>query len=269
MNLPNEIHADISAADYHAMTNRVSKSHLDRIARSPLHYRHYMSTPSVSTPAMMLGTALHCAVLEPNLYVEQYAVEPEFGDLRTKAAKEAREEWRAVHGHKIAIAADRAALIAGMRDALFADKDARLLLSGGAAEQTVLFDLDGTPCKARLDYYLPKFGAIIDLKSTLDASPHAFARSCASFRYHVQQAFYSQGAELAGLNVESFAFVAVESEPPHAVGVYELDLDAVMAGKALYERDLRTLNRCRASGEWPAYATGIKTISLAPWSLNT
>lgn len=268
MNLQNGIYSDISAADYHAMTDRVSKSQLDRVARSPLHYRHYMSTPSVSTPAMAFGSALHCAVLEPHLYAEQYAVQPDFGDLRTKLAKQDREDWRAINGHKIAISADDDARIKAMCEALRADKDASLLLSGGMAEQTVLFDLDGTPCKARFDYYITSLSAIIDLKTTTDASERGFARSCANFRYHVQQAFYSTAAMHAGLAADHFAFVVIESEAPHAVAVYDLDLDAVLAGQALYERDLRTLNRCRASGEWPAYGGGIKTISLPAWSLS-
>src|SRR3546814_1967815 len=65
---------EISNDDYHAGPG-ISKSHLDSIApelgQAPLHYWHKYVNPererAEPTAAMVLGTAIHTAILEPDL----------------------------------------------------------------------------------------------------------------------------------------------------------------------------------------------------------
>jgi hypothetical protein len=68
--------------------------------------------------------------------------------------------------------------------------------SGGMPEVSVFwFDESGVPCKVRFDYL--KTRAIIDLKTfeLRDVPPdRAIARAVASYRYHIQAAFYLRGA---------------------------------------------------------------------------
>jgi hypothetical protein len=75
-------------AEYHAHP-AISKSHLDLIARSPLHYwARYIDENRVAqeaTPAMRLGTALHTHVLELDSWDKDIAVSPFGIDRRTKA----------------------------------------------------------------------------------------------------------------------------------------------------------------------------------------
>lgn len=61
------------AEDYHAKKDVVGHSGLVRIQRSPAHYQAYVTNPPVPTPAMAFGTAVHAAVLEPELFRERYA----------------------------------------------------------------------------------------------------------------------------------------------------------------------------------------------------
>lgn len=78
-------------ADYHAHP-AISKSHLDLIARSPLHYwARYIDpnrVPTEPTDAMRLGTAVHTLTLEADQFEARYAVAPAV-DRRYKAGKEA------------------------------------------------------------------------------------------------------------------------------------------------------------------------------------
>jgi len=136
----------------------------------------------------------------------------------------------------------------------------------GRAEQSIKWRCveTGAICKSRLDWIIP--GAIVDLKTTADASPTAFARSVASYRYHVQDAFYSQAAASAGLDSEHVVFVCVESSPPYSVALYQLDDAARTEGRRLYLRDLETYMRCMERDEWPAYPTDIQTLSLPAWA---
>jgi exodeoxyribonuclease VIII len=87
------IYAGISNDAYHGGPG-VSKSGLDLIARSPLHYwTRYLDpqrTPTEPTPSMRLGTAIHTAVLEPGEFAKRHHVAPVV-DRRTKDGKAAWE----------------------------------------------------------------------------------------------------------------------------------------------------------------------------------
>jgi exodeoxyribonuclease VIII len=106
---------------------------------------------------------------------------------------------------------------------------------------------------------------VVDLKTTTDASPAGFAKSVATFRYHVQASHY-----LAGLHgAERFVFIAVEKTAPYAVAVYELDAAALAAGEQLRQRDIRVIADCQATKEWPGYGDDCQTLALPSWALRT
>jgi len=65
----------------------LSYSALKAYAKSPNHYLMYVGREFVETPAMVLGSALHCLVLEPQEWSKRYITAPKF-DRRTKAGKE-------------------------------------------------------------------------------------------------------------------------------------------------------------------------------------
>src|SRR5262249_30177801 len=73
--------------------------------------------------------------------------------------------------------------------------------TGGMPEVSVFWtdDRTGVPCKARFDYLKPR--AIVDLKSyeNVIGLPvrKAIARCVANYRYHIQAAFYLEGAKAA------------------------------------------------------------------------
>jgi hypothetical protein len=138
------------------------------------------------------------------------------------------------------------------------------LLAQGKAEQSFWWDdaTTGLRCKCRPDWY---YGTtVVDLKTTTDASPAGFARSVATFRYHVQASHYLSGLHGA----ERFVFIAVEKTAPYAVAVYELDAEAMAAGNELRLRDLRMIADCRATSEWPGYGDDCQTLSLPKWALR-
>lgn len=266
------IHTDIPADLYHRRElGVVNKGALDQIARTPAHYLAWVGgQEQKETPALLFGRALHALVLEPDVFAGEWAQRPEFGDLRTKAAREARDAWLAENPGKALVDSDDWKRLHGMRDAVMAHPVAGLLFSGGVAEATAIWadPEHGLLCKARMDYWRPDIGVIGDLKSTEDASPAAFARAVASYRYHVQQAHYSQGVVAAGFEAPTFVFVSVEKQPPYAVSVYQLDEEAVHRGHELRGRDLRALDECLRTDEWPAYPPVVNTLSLPGWALR-
>ena len=74
----------MSNEEYHA-TGAVGKSMLDNIHKSPAHLK--IAGNKNPGPPLILGSALHCAVLEHSTFNDRYIVEPDV-DKRTKAGKE-------------------------------------------------------------------------------------------------------------------------------------------------------------------------------------
>jgi exodeoxyribonuclease VIII len=250
-----------SNADYHA-DPAISASHLHAVAASPYHYwSRFLNPsrpPSVQTAAMRLGSLVHCAVLEPDELANRYGI---CLPRNTKAGKEMAAEMEA-SGIEAVTASDMEQAMA-MAGAVRQHPYAAALLSSGKAEQSFWFDdaQSGLRCKCRPDWL--DRSTVVDLKTTTDASPSGFARSVASFRYHVQASHY-----LAGTFAERFIFIAVEKAYPYCVGVYELDTAAMHHGDMLRRQNLQTIADCRAINHWPGYSDICETISLPSWALR-
>jgi len=259
--------ATLSNADYHAHS-AVSKSHLDKVSRSAAHYwAAYLDPnrePPEPTPAMVLGTALHTAVLEPNLWDEQFVVPPQAFDRRTKAGKELAQAFEAEAQGKTVLTPDDGDRIRRMADAVHQHPASSFLLDLPGTREASYFWTDddtGLECKCRPDWHSADRRILVDVKTTKDASPREFARSVAAFRYHVQANWYQRPFPEA----EQFLFIAVESQAPHLVAVYAATPEMVAAGGRAADRDLRQIASCRLTGVWPGYSDQIQPIDLPAW----
>lgn len=263
---------DLDNATYHAH-HAVSKSHLDQIARSPLHYwARYLDPNRVTpepTPAMVLGSALHTHVLELQEWDRLYVTAPEGIDRRTKDGKARWAEFEAQAAGKTVLSAGDVEQVMAMGRSILAHPSAAYLLSQpGKAETTHLWtDAEtGLECKCRPDWLLDDGLIVVDLKTTSDASPNEFRRSIAKWRYQVQAAWYLEGLQQAtGQRPEQWIFICVESKPPYAAAVYAADAEMIEAGWKQARIDLEKLAECRAANRWPSYSDQIEMISLPAW----
>jgi exodeoxyribonuclease VIII len=257
---------------YHAHP-AVSKSHLDLIARSPLHYwARYLDPNRVApepSPQMRLGTALHTHVLELSRWDEEIAVAPSDINRRTK---EGREQWAAFEASsvgKTVITADDAAQVMAMGRAVLRHPAAAMLLGmPGKAETTHMWTdaSTGLECKCRPDWLMDDGSIVVDLKTTKDASPRGFKQSIANFSYQKQAAWYLHGLEQAtGRRPDQFIFICVESTAPYACAVYAADAEMIERGHDQAMRDLAKLAVCKAADHWPSYSDQIEPISLPGW----
>lgn len=258
-------------ADYHAHP-AVSKSHLDLIARSPLHYwARYVDPNRLApepSPQMRLGTALHTHVLELSRWDEEIAVAP-VCDRRTKAGKDAFASFEASSAGKTVITADDADVVMQMGRSIMRHPGAAMLLGlPGKAETTHMWTdaTYGVECKCRPDWLTNDGSIMVDLKTTRDASPRGFRQSIASFRYWVQAGWYMHGVQAAtGKRPDQFIFICVETTAPYAVAVYAADAEMIDRGYEQAMFDLGKLATCSAADSWPSYSDQIETISLPGW----
>jgi len=258
---------------YHADTTRIGKSGLDMIRKSPAHYWAKYLDPNLErkepTAALQIGTAVHHAILEPDEFERRYKVMPEIN----KRTNDGKAEFAALMEHAKAtgltfLTQDDLDLCNRMRDSARKHPAARILLEKGVPEDTIFWqDADtGMLCKSRRDW-MSETGYITDIKTTTDASPREFGRSCINYRYPVQSAFYFDGHKQAfGQAPEGFAFIAVEKEPPYAVAVYYMTKQTYNLGRKEYRQDLNVYAKCIQTNEWPAYGDDFMPLELPEWS---
>lgn len=272
------IYPGISNDFYHHGGIGISKSDLDLIHRSPAHFVAAKAEPRKETPAMLLGTVTHAAILEPDTFKSRYIVSPKF-DRRTKQGKEeaAAFEVEAETKGLIPIDEDVFEAATNMSNAAHAHPIARRLLGLGTAEASVFWhdcdllegcgcESDFMYCKARPDLLVDNM--VVDLKTTDDARPEAFRRKIANFRYHVQQTYYSDGIQaVTGEAPHTFVFLVVETTPPHGINIFMLDDDSVELGRATYKSDLQTYIECLKADDWPSYVPEVSVIDLPRWAV--
>lgn len=257
----------------------VSKTALDLVNRSPAHLKAWLDGAADAgdgSDALRFGNLFHCGALEPARFASSYVVTPDFGDCRKKDNKAARDAWRAEVGWdedpakskvvELSVGDDKA--IRGMVASMRAHPLVSRMLKDGEPELTVRWNDEetGIPCKTRLDYFVRPREMIVDLKSADDASPEAFRRSIAKYRYHVQDALYRAGCAGAGVPAKHFVFVVVEKRPPFAIGVYTLDHEGVAAGHTAARRNVAQYAYCVRNNDFPGYSQSIETLILPPWA---
>lgn len=264
------IYPDMSNEAYHSCTG-ISKSGLSLILKSPLHYynRYIVGEKIEPTPALILGTAFHTRVLEPEKF--NYVVAPKC-DRRTKAGKATYAEFLAQSEGKEILKPEEMEKVVGMANAVLAHPTASALLAPGegVAEESIFWNdkETGELCKCRPDFR--RFdGVLVDVKSAQDASPEGFSKAAFNFGYHIQDFFYRAGTSIAtGENYYAFVFIVVESAPPYAVAIYMLDEDSKMVGESETKKALADYSECRKADMWRGYDPSITTLSLPGWAFK-
>jgi len=236
----------------------LSASGAKLIAKSPMHYKAAMEMQKTSTPAQIFGTVVHAMILEPHKsHASMFSVKEL--NWTTKEGKAEKEKLERIGLPIISVADLDKAL--RMRDSVWANAHAASLLTGCETEQqTTWTGYDAqVPCKAGIDAFGP--AGIVDLKTTIDGSPDAFARAIRSYGYYMQAAHYIDGvAETTG-GIAPFTFIAVEKQPPYAVACYTLSNDSLAAGWSAMNRIAKIYSDCIASNVWPGYEG--KSIELS------
>ena len=252
------IYAGISNAKYHADPALGSTSLKTLATRTPAHYQHDKAHPK-SSDAFTLGTAAHSLILEGDT---SGIVVVEADNWLTKDAKAAKAA--ALAEGKQPLLTKEMAQMRAMHDAVMGHPDARGLLTGHKAEQSVFWDEDGLMLKCRPDAWQP--GMLVDLKTAASADPNEFGKTAHNFGYHQSAAHYIDGVKAATGEDLPFHFVLVEKTAPYLVSVVELDWEAIDIGRGLNDRAKRIYRECVESGNWPGYPAA-EPISLPNWAV--
>lgn len=242
--------------EYHAGPG-VSKSQLDQIAESPATYIWAKNAPVdvEKTKPFDIGKAIHCLLLEPDEFESRFIIAPPF-NRRTNAGKAEEAEFLANCAElgKTVMDAEDGRKLYLMRDSVMAHPDARKLLEREGHSEASFYWIDPETeelCRVRPDRHLSNYPVMLDVKSVDDMG--RFERHVEEFRYHVQDAMYSEGFYRVMSEQPEFYFLAVSTSVNcgrYPVRVRPLTDDWRDAGKDLYRRDLSNFHECRVNNDW-------------------
>lgn len=263
-----ELSGYISGMDdqyYHSTPGFISKSSLSVLKDSP--FKFFNQKKHEPTKAMQIGTAIHCAILEPEKFKRNYMLESE---IKSKASKAYKDLVAKNEGVEILTGADAVNLV-GMRKAIYSNDTARELLGLEGWCEVSGFHVDpetGISLRHRFDK-LTSCGIGIDLKKTQSVNPDELSKTIFKYGYDMQDALYSDAYEaITGQRIKAFYFVFVEEKYPHQVAVVELDDISKQVGRDNYKKLLVDYsyyldNPDKANNNAPA-----QMISLPEWVLR-
>lgn len=255
------------ASEYHTDVTHISKSGLDKVAKSPAHYWAAYLDPKrkrKETAALTAGDLFHTGVLEPHLFFKRYVVPHEKVDRRTRDGKELHQRYEDAGAGRKFINMDMYEESMRMRDSFMAHPVIRELMSAGVAETIITFtdSETGAPVKVKPDWLSLKYNVILDVKTAESAEQHRWERSAAKYRYYVQDPLYCEGVFRATGKRPDFVFGVIEKEPPYAVQVFDLGETDKRVGMEVARENMATWMRCREDNFWPGYPQGIQTINI-------
>ena len=255
-------YSNLPASEYHSW-DALSASGAKMLLRSPAHYLAAKEKEREPTPAMKFGTLVHAMVLEPETVDAEFIAQPKL-DKRTTAGKQQAELFAATNAGKTIVDFDDFQRAQRVAESVRSHHLYNDLLKGASVEQSFRWEQHGVPCKARMDAI--QGPVIVDLKTTQDASPDGFARTLASLKYYVQAAHYLDGyMHETGMEAKDFIFIAVETEAPFAIGIYNLDMVALEAGRHKMALAAEAYKASQSMTAWKGYAPQITTLSVPAW----
>ena len=253
--------------DDYAEAEGINFSSLNHMGMSSLHYRHALKNPPSQTPAMLLGSATHTAVFEPERFQLDYAVW--HGDRRSKAYKEFAHE-ASMQGRSVLKESERQTALA-IRDSVRRTPEVAKQLELGHPEVS-LFWRDpetGLNCKGRLDWIACE-GAILDLKTTCSIDLRAFALKAWTMGYFHQAAMYREAYSVSsgkGILLRN-GIIAVEKEPPYACRLFWLDEDSLERAHEEYITWLEQVRDCTETGVWPGPLPVETELKAPEWAMG-
>lgn len=248
------------AERYHARLDCISRGMLcDFAERRRLFQGRYVlrnMPASESSDAFDIGTLAHAGLLEPHRFDELYTLIPSDlldarGALSTKAGKEFAAECR--EAGRIPLKADSLTLV---RRIVAAAQHRLQKWMGLPAkiEQSIYWrhPMTHLRCRCRPDWLIetPDAVFVIDFKTCTDASPDAFRKSIENYRYHCQDAHYSEGASLLTGKPAEFYFVAVEKKEPFGCFIYRIKPASRVKAENDRHRHLADLAACFDADDW-------------------
>ena len=263
----------MSNDEYHACPE-FSSSQLKDMNRSAAHFYVNSITKEAkkeASTAMNFGTLVHTMFLEPEQFENEFVIAPKF-DRRTKAGKEEAAAWEQANEGKLLVSEEDIANASRMSENLRSLSIYKAMQDNYGMPEASFFFTDpvfGLNLRVRPDWHIAPCkafpnGLIIDLKTTDDARPMAFSRTCANFSYDLSASMYREGFQAYYQTEDKppFIFLVSERNTPFNVKQYKASDLFLSVGNARYNRSKELLAESLLMGEWDGYSKDLEEIYL-------
>lgn len=232
-------------SDFNSGEAKLSYSALSKFKRSPKSFIDYKIEKSEQTDAMLLGSVVHCLVLEPkqfaNKYISDKNICEDIGGAKPRATTKYKE-WKASQENITVISEDVYITSKLMADAVLNNEASKWVLSQcNEFETKVEFNYNGISFISYLD---AKGNVLCDLKICADAEPKKFQRDIVNMNYHLQAGTYT----VANAEVLPYFIIAVDRNC--GVSVHELEEDFVTYGMDVFNKLVNEFKECLANNEF-------------------
>lgn len=186
----------------------LSYSSIKEFQKSPRHYLEYINkqrTPP--TDAMKLGSMVHCMILQPNLFNEQFVIAPDV-NKRTNAGK---EEWAAFcsqHADKTVVSNEDYEHASRLASGAMANSTIESLVKNCYDfEQEWRVNIDGLPYRGFYDGIADEY--VLEIKTTSDGLPRSVMNDFVRRKYHMQAGIYNLVSQ------KPVIYVVIETSEPY------------------------------------------------------
>lgn len=263
----------MSNDEYHACPE-FSSTQLKDMNRSAAHF--YVNSISKeakkeASTAMNFGTLVHTMFLEPEQFENEFVIAPKF-DRRTKAGKEEVAAWEQANEGKLLVSEEDVDNASRMSENLRSLSIYKAMQDNYGMPEASFFFTDpvfGLNLRVRPDWHIAPCkafpnGLIIDLKTTDDARPMAFSRTCANFSYDLSTSMYREGFQAYYQTEDKppFIFLVAERNTPFNVKQYKASDLFLSVGDVRYKKSKESLAESLLLDEWNGYSKGIEDIFL-------
>jgi len=241
----------------------ISASGLKDIKKCPALFKHKQNNyePDSEKPEVLIvGSAIHTFILQPELFRETYLVAPT-SDKRKKEWKDFVKNIDDRDREKPILRKDSLEIMKGVRKSLSMPKDEfgtnifqNLIHHPKTKREMAIYTIDpkrGILLKAKID--INYTGIFFDLKSTKNAKHELFMKDAANLGYDIQAAFYLKVASLAKQEAKGFGFIGVEKDAPYLSNAILMEERDVTLGGFLTEKLLDEYAYCVENGIWYGY----------------
>lgn len=253
---------ELSEPEYRAMP-AVNWSTLKHMNISPLQYQWELKNGGRSTSAMGLGTVEHLAVLTPEQFIGHTAIFTE-ANRGTKGF----DKFAAANDNKIPVTPEEHAMIM-LHIKRFRDNESFETITYDAKIEQCMRWTDpktGLICKCRPDMFNDV--SLTDLKTTRHVEDDLWWWDFKKKRYHAQFAFYHDALRLLDGRDRTCVVVKLETEPAYDVVYYPLPDQAIIEGRAHYQRLMRELRDCIQVNAWPGKCDELAPVKFNNWVIE-
>lgn len=252
---------DLQSYEEYAAIKALRSSQIKILRKSPAHFKAaqlFKKSPSAQLKKSFdKGKAFDTLVLHGRQAFDRLVVvEP---DLNRN--KKIYKNWRATVSDDSCILTDQEKQnIILMQQAAERKKQfSKIFCEAGFAHRVIIWQCSRSKlwCKAEIDWITDN-GAVVDLKSTADASFWFFARNASRLGYAYQGAFYLDGlSHITDVIHTDFYLAAVEVDPPFESQVFRVSSDQIMKAQMENQENMMLLSDCFTNDHWPGYTDQI------------